>query len=140
MKCSMCVLCVKYSHQYYKLEANTRSLTFIKGDKLLDIDSGRDATLRGVASQHYTFLFNAFVMMILFNEITARQIDDNPNVFYQLHRSKLFMCIWLASFIVQVGRMVVLDHVISLVLGQVVGRVVSRAVGHAIGRVVGHLW
>jgi len=74
------------------------------GEKLIDVQSGRSEELRGVPTVHYTFLFNTFVMMILFNELCARRLDLLPNVFTQLHRSVVFIVIWIASFTTQVCR------------------------------------
>ena len=51
------------------------------GEKLFDIDNGRYAALHAPPSQHFTIVFNAFVMMTLFNEINARKIHGERNVF-----------------------------------------------------------
>jgi calcium-translocating P-type ATPase len=72
------------------------------GEKLIGVDSGRDHAYRGLPTVHYTFLFNTFVMMILCNELCARKLDGTPNFFAGLHRSPLFIVIWLASFVTQV--------------------------------------
>jgi len=66
------------------------------------VQSGRDDTVRGVPTVHYTFIFNTFVMMILCNELCARRLDLSPNVFAELHRSPVFIIIWIASFVTQV--------------------------------------
>jgi len=76
-----------------------------EGDQLLDIDSGRDDEYLSAPTQHYTFIFNVLVMMTLFNEINARKIDGSTNVFSGLHRSRMFVIIWTASFILQVPHM-----------------------------------
>jgi Ca2+ transporting ATPase len=39
-------------------------------------------------SQHFTIIFNAFVLMTLFNEINARKIHNERNVFSGLIRNK----------------------------------------------------
>ena len=74
----------------------------ITGDRFLGIASGRDDRLINVATQHFTFIFNVFVMMTLFNEINARKIDGSMNVFSGLHRSRMFITIWTITFILQV--------------------------------------
>ena len=51
------------------------------GEQLFDINSGRYAKLHDPPSQHFTILFNTFVMMTLFNEINARKIHGERNVF-----------------------------------------------------------
>uniref|UniRef100_A0A668A6H9 Calcium-transporting ATPase n=1 Tax=Myripristis murdjan TaxID=586833 RepID=A0A668A6H9_9TELE len=50
------------------------------GEKMFDIDSGRNAPLHAPPSEHYTIVFNTFVMMQLFNEINARKIHGERNV------------------------------------------------------------
>ncbi|PAA53864.1 hypothetical protein BOX15_Mlig032505g1 [Macrostomum lignano] len=78
------------------------------GDKIMDtpIQFGSP-----VPTQHFTAIFNAFVMMTLFNEVNARKIHDQRNVFSGLQRNIIFVIIWLTTFalqviIVQVGGMV----------------------------------
>ncbi|KAI9565770.1 hypothetical protein GHT06_009563 [Daphnia sinensis] len=54
------------------------TLLFV-GEKFLDIDSGRYRT-DSEPTQHFTIIFNTFVMMTLFNEINARKIHGQRNV------------------------------------------------------------
>lgn len=54
---------------------------YILGEKFFHIDSGRWAPLHSPPSQHFTIVFNTFVMMTLFNEINARKIHGERNVF-----------------------------------------------------------
>ena len=72
------------------------------GDLLFDIDSGREVTLHAPPSQHFTIIFNTFVMMTLFNEINARKIHGQRNVFDGLNRNPLFIGIWIGTIISQV--------------------------------------
>jgi Ca2+ transporting ATPase len=51
------------------------------GEKIFQIDSGRYAPLHAPPSEHFTIVFNTFVMMTLFNEINARKIHGERNVF-----------------------------------------------------------
>uniref|UniRef100_H2Z414 Cation-transporting P-type ATPase C-terminal domain-containing protein n=1 Tax=Ciona savignyi TaxID=51511 RepID=H2Z414_CIOSA len=44
------------------------------GDVLFDIDSGRGLSLHSTPTQHFTIVFNVFVLMQIFNEINARRI------------------------------------------------------------------
>ena len=74
----------------------------VAGDLLFDIDSGREVTLHAPPSQHFTIIFNAFVMMTLFNEINARKIHGQRNVFDGLNRNPLFIGIWIGTIISQV--------------------------------------
>jgi len=73
------------------------------GEHLFDIDSGRDTTHSTAPTQHFTIIFNTFVMMTLFNEINARKIHGQRNVFEGLNRNPLFVGIWIATFLTQVS-------------------------------------
>jgi Ca2+ transporting ATPase len=72
------------------------------GDLIFDIDSGRDVSMGTVPTQHFTMIFNTFVMMTLFNEINARKIHGQRNVFEGLNRNPLFIGIWIGTLIAQV--------------------------------------
>jgi P-type Ca2+ transporter type 2B len=69
------------------------------GDKLLQINSGREDP---APNQHMTVVFNTFVMMTLFNEINARKIHGQRNVFQGIFTNPIFYGIWVATFILQV--------------------------------------
>lgn len=71
------------------------------GDKLLDIDSGRYASIRDPPSKHFTIIFNTFVMMTLFNEINARKIHGQRNVFQGIFTNPIFYSIWLSTLAAQ---------------------------------------
>ncbi|XP_065670637.1 plasma membrane calcium-transporting ATPase 3 [Hydra vulgaris] len=53
-------------------------------------------------SQHLTILFNVFVMMQIFNEINARMVHGERNVFKNILSSKLFIFIVVGTFIAQI--------------------------------------
>ncbi|KAL5013629.1 hypothetical protein ScPMuIL_007899 [Solemya velum] len=72
------------------------------GDKLFDIDHGRAAELHAPATQHFTIIFNTFVMMTLCNELNARKIHGQRNIFEGLHRNPVFIGIWFGTLIGQV--------------------------------------
>lgn len=72
------------------------------GEKMFMIDSGRNAPLHSPPSEHYTIIFNTFVMMQLFNEINARKIHGERNVFDGIFRNPIFCTIVLGTFAVQV--------------------------------------
>lgn len=60
------------------------------------------------STQHLTVVFNTFVFCQVFNEINARSIGDDLNVFRSLHKNTLFVGILLFTavaqyFIVQYG-------------------------------------
>lgn len=75
---------------------------FCVGEQLFDIDSGRNAPLHSPPSEHYTIIFNTFVMMQLFNEINARKIHGERNVFDGIFRNPIFCTIVLGTFAIQV--------------------------------------
>ncbi|MEQ2187302.1 ATPase, Ca transporting, plasma membrane, partial [Goodea atripinnis] len=72
------------------------------GEKLFDIDSGRNAPLHAPPSEHYTVVFNTFVMMQLFNEINARKIHGERNVFEGIFNNLIFCSIVFGTFVIQV--------------------------------------
>ena len=73
------------------------------GHIILDIDNGQGAGLHAPPSQHFTMIFNAFVMMTLFNEINARKIHGQRNVLVGLFSNPIYYIIWIATFISQVS-------------------------------------
>ncbi|XP_044741527.1 plasma membrane calcium-transporting ATPase 2 isoform X4 [Chrysoperla carnea] len=85
------------------------ALLFV-GDKLLDIESGRGAEFGSGPTQHFTVIFNSFVMMTLFNEFNARKIHGQRNVFEGIFTNPIFYTIWIGTclsqvVIIQYGKM-----------------------------------
>lgn len=73
------------------------------GENLLDVENGRNTLEQSSKpTQHFTVIFNTFVMMTLFNEINARKIDGSRNVFEGLTRNIVFVVIWISTFLGQV--------------------------------------
>ncbi|XP_067359273.1 plasma membrane calcium-transporting ATPase 1-like isoform X5 [Channa argus] len=72
------------------------------GETFFDIDSGRNAPLHSPPSEHYTIVFNVFVMMQLFNEINARKIHGERNVFEGIYRNPIFCSVVLGTFALQI--------------------------------------
>jgi magnesium-transporting ATPase (P-type) len=55
-------------------------------------------------TQHYTIIFNVFVMMQLFQEINARELKDNPcGNFIGIHKNVYFVVILIATLVLQVA-------------------------------------
>ncbi|XP_015173645.1 PREDICTED: plasma membrane calcium-transporting ATPase 2 isoform X2 [Polistes dominula] len=81
------------------------------GDKMLDIETGRGVAARGGGpTQHFTVIFNTFVMMTLFNEFNARKIHGQRNVFQGIFTNPIFYSIWIGTcfsqvIIIQYGKM-----------------------------------
>lgn len=72
---------------------------------MLDIESGRGQP----PNQHFTIIFNSFVLMTLFNEINARKIHGQRNVFEGIFSNPLFYLIWIGTFISQVGYLFICE-------------------------------
>ena len=52
-------------------------------------------------SEHYTFIFNVFVFMQLFNEINCRKLFGEINVFEGFFANPLFLVIWVGTVLCQ---------------------------------------
>ncbi|XP_077002454.1 plasma membrane calcium-transporting ATPase 3 isoform X8 [Tamandua tetradactyla] len=87
-------------HAVYQL-TTIFTLLFV-GELFFDIDSGRNAPLHAPPSEHYTIIFNTFVMMQLFNEINARKIHGERNVFDGIFGNPIFCTIVLGTFGIQI--------------------------------------
>ncbi|XP_076859948.1 plasma membrane calcium-transporting ATPase 4 isoform X1 [Brachyhypopomus gauderio] len=87
-------------HAVYQLVV-TFTLLFA-GEKFFNIDSGRNSPLHAPPSEHYTIIFNVFVMMQLFNEINARKIHGERNVFEGVYRNPIFCSVVLGTFALQI--------------------------------------
>ncbi|XP_023376416.1 plasma membrane calcium-transporting ATPase 3 isoform X4 [Pteropus medius] len=77
------------------------TLLFV-GELFFDIDSGRNAPLHSPPSEHYTIIFNTFVMMQLFNEVNARKVHGERNVFHGIFGNPIFCTIVLGTFAIQI--------------------------------------
>jgi Ca2+ transporting ATPase len=73
------------------------------GNLLLDIDDGKGANITAPPSVHFTMIFNTFVMMTLFNEINARKIHGQRNIFSGLFGNPIYYTIWIFTLIGQVS-------------------------------------
>uniref|UniRef100_A0A671XZW8 Calcium-transporting ATPase n=1 Tax=Sparus aurata TaxID=8175 RepID=A0A671XZW8_SPAAU len=80
------------------------------GENFFDIDSGRNAPLHSPPSEHYTIVFNVFVMMQLFNEINARKIHGERNVFEGIYRNPIFCSVVLGTFALQLISAIPTHH------------------------------
>ena len=72
------------------------------GPTLFDIEKGFGRGHNAAPTQHLTILFNTFVMMQIFNEINARKVHGERNVFSGIMANKLFIIIAVGTFLVQV--------------------------------------
>lgn len=64
-------------------------------------------------SQHYTVVFNAFVMMTLFNEINCRKLYGEINVFSGIEKNIYFVGIWFLTLAFQVAAVALLGSFLS---------------------------
>lgn len=74
----------------------------ISGHWFFDIDSGMHQPIGSPPSQHFTIIFNTFVMMTLFNEINARKIRGERNIFEGLFRNPIFCIVIIVTALGQV--------------------------------------
>ncbi|KAL3078827.1 hypothetical protein niasHS_014609 [Heterodera schachtii] len=72
-----------------------------KGPELLNVASGIGASIYSPPSEHFTIIFNSFVLMTLFNEINSRKVHGERNVFKHLSSNHMFCIIWLSTFLAQ---------------------------------------
>ena len=56
----------------------------------------------GGATQHYTMVFNVFVLMQIFNEVNSRKIHNELNVFDGVLKNKIFLIIVIGTLVTQV--------------------------------------
>ncbi|VDN09248.1 unnamed protein product [Dibothriocephalus latus] len=70
----------------------------------MEVDSARASVEHGNSrpTQHFTSIFNTFVLMTLFNEMNARKIHGQRNIFSGLFRNWIFLTIWISTFILQI--------------------------------------
>ncbi|KAH7947023.1 hypothetical protein HPB52_007420 [Rhipicephalus sanguineus] len=73
-------------------------LLLFLGPEIFDIDPGMGVRL----SEHFTMIFNTFVMMTLFNEVNARKIHGERNIFEGLLTNPIFYSILIITAVAQV--------------------------------------
>lgn len=62
-----------------------------------------DMNTKHESVQHMTIVFNTFVFAQIFNEINARSINDEMNVFKGLFKNFLFISILIITMVIQYG-------------------------------------
>lgn len=72
------------------------------GPTIFDVDSGIGGAIGSPPTEHFTIVFNVFVMMTLFNEINARKIHGQRNVFQGVFTNPIFYGIWFGTLLSQV--------------------------------------
>lgn len=71
------------------------------GEIIFNVDNGRTAALHAPPSIHFTIIFNSFVLMQIFNEINARKIHGERDVFSGMFTNPIFVSIIIGTIIVQ---------------------------------------
>eukprot|EP01123_Difflugia_compressa_P006651 TRINITY_DN1896_c0_g1_i1.p1 TRINITY_DN1896_c0_g1~~TRINITY_DN1896_c0_g1_i1.p1 ORF type:complete len:1017 (-),score=181.39 TRINITY_DN1896_c0_g1_i1:270-3320(-) len=66
------------------------------------VKSGKEANDQGQPSVHYTMVFNTFVFLQIFNEINARKVNTQLNVFSGILTNPLYCGILVVTIFVQV--------------------------------------
>jgi Ca2+ transporting ATPase len=74
----------------------------LKGPKVFNIDDGCPVDGIFRPSKHFTMIFNAFVLMNLFNGINSRKIHGEKNVFDGIFQNRHFCVVWIFTFIGQI--------------------------------------
>lgn len=71
------------------------------GHQLFDIENGKDVD-RDEQSQHFTIVFNTFVLLQIGNEINARKVHGERNVFKGFFSNFIFLGVMVIQVTVQV--------------------------------------
>ena len=79
------------------------------GHTLFDIENGKDVD-RDEHSQHFTIIFNTFVFLQIGNEINARKVHGERNVFKGFFANFIFLGVMVIQIAVQVCITVSCDH------------------------------
>lgn len=75
---------------------------FNSAPRFFDMNDGQPGSDGYVPSEHFTMIFNTFVLMTLFNEINCRKIHGEVNVFRHLHANPIFCSIWFSTLLLQI--------------------------------------
>jgi len=71
------------------------------GPALFEMDSGTIESASYKPTQHFTMIFNSFVLMTLFNEINSRKVHGERNVFKGFFSNPIFYGIWIVTLCLQ---------------------------------------
>ena len=87
-----------FGHSIYQLIALILTLTF--AEEWLDMEVKYD-DITGRNITHLTVVFNVFVWMQIFNEVNARKVNNERNVFQGIFKNWIFWMIIIISVIAQ---------------------------------------
>ncbi|KAI0987719.1 hypothetical protein GJ496_009998 [Pomphorhynchus laevis] len=104
-------------HSFYQL--SVMFIILFAGTGFLDTDSMVEAIKKDPSlkypSEHFTIVFNSFVLMTLFNEINARKLHGERNVFTGVFSNWIFVAVWLGCVILQITIIMIGDIAVSVV-------------------------
>ena len=86
-------------HSLYQL--TVLLVILFAGPELFDIDTGAGRELRADPTQHFTVIFNTFVLFQIFNEVNARKVHGERNVFSGIWRNWIFIAVMIGQVTVQ---------------------------------------
>jgi len=118
-----------FGHSAYQMTVILWLLYY--GDTAFDIPSGR-GRFHGEDveyTQHYTMIFNSFVLMQLFNEFNARKLYGEVNVFEGMLKNPIFVTIVVVTFALQLMITQVSGTVFKLVTGGLNGEQWAFCIG-----------
>lgn len=93
------VLFIMFYGEIFLYDGDDRSKQQNALDGSAELVSGRAAGCD--PTQHYSVLFNAFVMMTLFNQIAARKLNNEFNLFAGVTENNAFILIMCIEFVAQ---------------------------------------
>lgn len=105
------VFVLVFSGEYWIIEDqgySPRSGDYIHTGRAYDWDGDdlykalRDGDDDPGPSRHFTIVFNAFVLMQIFNMLNARKINDEFNIMAGIHLNTMFLVIWLTILVLQI--------------------------------------
>ena len=81
---------------------NGRTNVF-EGPTVFDFDSANNNEDIPKANIHYTMVFTAFLSMTLFNELNARKVHGERNIYRGILSNYIFLIIWISTFVLTVS-------------------------------------
>eukprot|EP00483_Globobulimina_turgida_P000087 UN00087 len=102
-----------FGHSIYQLTALI--LTLSVGKAWLGLEDEEPHERTGRYTEHLTVVFNVFVWMQIFNEINARKVNNERNVFQGIHKNPIFWLIIIVSILAQVVLIELLGEFASTV-------------------------
>ena len=88
-------------------------LSWERSNNMCTIENYSAVTADSKPTQLFTMVFNAFILMTLFNEVNCRRVHGERNVVEHLTGNPLFVGIWLISLALQVPGATAVDVLIG---------------------------